>query len=1217
MIRRLTAFVVVVCVGVAALALLPTCGKQYALLLTIRAQPSGSPPSVFDLRVKNIATGEVVLERVGEKVDPDDPNRDISQEGQELRVAIEFASEGNYLVYIWARSGGGTEGSQFFLRDFAVDDIIERDITLTPLVEDNDGDGFPACGSAAVTCGPTNCSYLDCDDNDPNINPFAPEVCENGKDDDCSAGCGVDPRQGDAKCTDNDGDGKPAGPDDCDDNDPCRSTGIKEAKNLCGTVPADWDSPLTKACKDKLAKEGKPFTPPFCGDGVDQDCDGTDVECFVDEDCDGFSPPKDCDDQDPKINPQAPEVCDGKDNNCNNATDEGCLPCDVDGDQHAAVGHTGPDCNYPKDDSDDFDAGIHPKTTADDNGKEGGTVLGALRGYCSDALEKNGKEKHRDKDHDGDKLPASSDGCPPENCDEDGDGFQGAQCSPPKSEEDCNDKDPKVFPGAPDLCGNSIAEDCSQDHDCSQDGDKDGYWGSGDCDDKNKNVHPWATEICDRIDNDCDRLIDEGNPDKQGKPIPVDVMLCNDDNDGKCGQPQKNGICACSPVDTRKISTLDPADNRLMCVGESFGDAASPRCFKAIQPQLEECDTEDWNCDGLQFKPGENFGDKGKVCGTDSGECKAGTVTDCNLSQTQSSQVKSVFKSLGLTYNEHWVCSSDTIYPKKEDCNGKNDDCDKFRFIQEVTGADPGWQELDEMDVDKDGYLKCGPCNTSDLAAGITGCNDCKDTAPSIYPTAQEKCDNIDNNCKPGDDGVDECTGGTTCCSSQKACRNLSNDMQNCGQCGKVCPSNVTNQCVGGSCVCGSSPPCTGDRNCVSGSCQCIQGGLCGGCCQNNNCLAGNTTSACGSGGESCDTCTTSDPCKNPVCNSSRDCATTNKSNTTPCPGGRCFGGSCCTNCWDGNSCEPGNTLADCGSGGAYCSSCGTTNPCRTASCATSACVISNLSNGDPCSGGLCYGGNCCTNCWDGDSCEPGNTLAKCGDNGASCQPCGTTDPCKVASCATQSCVISNRSDGDTCSGGECYNGSCCTVCWLGGTCQTSSNESHCGTGGGACDVCGSGQDCQGGSCDCVTGGNCSGCCDGSTCRTSDESHCGVNGASCTACSSGQDCVGGSCDCVAGGNCAGCCDGSTCRPGNTLAQCGSNGASCAPCTAGECETADCGTRTCNTSQASPGTVCSGGLCDNTGSCCINNKCLDASNNCVTNCPSPQTCNTSTHLCEDP
>jgi|GEM_PF-6731420 len=69
-------------------------------------------------------------------------------------------------------------------------------------------------------------------------------------------------------------------------------------------------------------------------DGIDNNCNGQiDEGCDVCEDKDGdghyaISPrcPQgdDCNDSDAKVYPGAPEVCDGKDNNCNKVPDEGC-----------------------------------------------------------------------------------------------------------------------------------------------------------------------------------------------------------------------------------------------------------------------------------------------------------------------------------------------------------------------------------------------------------------------------------------------------------------------------------------------------------------------------------------------------------------------------------------------------------------------------------------------------------------------------------------------------------------------------------------------------------------------------------------------------------------------------------------------------------------------------------------------------------------------------
>ena len=84
---------------------------------------------------------------------------------------------------------------------------------------------------------------------------------------------------------------------------------------------------------------------------------------------------------------------------------------------------------------------------------------------------------------------------------------------------DCDDSDPDIFPGAPELC-DGVDSDCDgtvpDDEFIDEDGD--GSPLCDDCEDTDPLVHPGADELCNRYDDDCDGVVpvDERDLDYDG-----------------------------------------------------------------------------------------------------------------------------------------------------------------------------------------------------------------------------------------------------------------------------------------------------------------------------------------------------------------------------------------------------------------------------------------------------------------------------------------------------------------------------------------------------------------------------------------------------------------------------------------------------------------------------------------------------------------------------
>ena len=401
---------------------------------------------------------------------------------------------------------------------------------------DGDGDTFPSC--------------FDCDDGNPATNPGALEIPCDGVDNDCDGAIDID----DGMDNDQDGDGATCDVD-CDDAEPARYPGAAES---CDTLDSDCDGSLVDEFDD-------------CDGDGDPDC--TDV----DDDGDGFSDGSDCAPLDGTVYPGASESCDAVDSDCDGSLVDGFDDTDTDGD---------PDCTDPDDDGDgdpdDSDcAPLDPGTHAgavEACDEADSDCDGSLVDEFDDA-DGDGQPDCIDDDSDGDGIPDLDD-CAPldaaihpdaeetpddgidQDCsgadtvtcfwDADGDGVGGAvisleegDCDGPgvaAANDDCDDTDAAVWPGAPELC-DGFDNDCDDDIDEElahldwyADADADGFGDvdapfadnpscaepegyvldDGDCDDADPDVHPDAPEVCDGLDDDCDGVLPADEQDADG-----------------------------------------------------------------------------------------------------------------------------------------------------------------------------------------------------------------------------------------------------------------------------------------------------------------------------------------------------------------------------------------------------------------------------------------------------------------------------------------------------------------------------------------------------------------------------------------------------------------------------------------------------------------------------------------------------------------------------
>jgi hypothetical protein len=305
-----------------------------------------------------------------------------------------------------------------------------------------------------------------------------------------------------------------------------------------------------------------------------------------------------------------------------------------------------------------------------------------------------------------------------------------------------------------------------------------------------------AVEICDGKDNDCDGSVDENVTRNCSSICGAGTETCSNGTWGTCSAAKptaevcdgKDNDCD-GKVDNNITRSCGTSDVGACKKGTQTCTAGTwSACVGEVKAATEVCDGKDNDCDGLFDEGCQCTDGKTRSCGTDTGECSAGTQT-CTGGQWSA--------CVGERKSTVELCDG-----KDNDCDGKVDNlaarncstacgsgtetCSAGQWVG-CTARKPSTEVCDGKDNDCDGSVDetltracqttCGTGTETCTAGTWGGC--------TAQKPVTEICDGKDNNCDGKVDEGCQCKAGDTRACGDSDVGTCKKGTQTCDSAGK------------------------------------------------------------------------------------------------------------------------------------------------------------------------------------------------------------------------------------------------------------------------------------------------------------------------------------------------------------------------------------------------------------------------------------------------